>query len=146
MPNEDDTAELRLPRADLGQPAEVSENAKLDTQSAASWELRRKATLAENEARRERRYGCLRDSAMVGGGAGTIGATASWQMMQKRSTGPFRTLLGINVSAKEIGGGMRAFTVFVGFFMPFMFVSNVVRWRCQKDGLQRYRPPSIGEE
>ena len=53
------------------------------------WELRRKATLAENEARRERRYGCLRDSARSGG-AGTIGH-CMWQMMQKRSTGPFRT-------------------------------------------------------
>ena len=86
MPNEDDTAELRLPRADLGQPAEVSENAKLDTQSAASWELRRKATLAENEARRERRMAASGLS-NGSGGAGTIGATASWQMMQKRSTG-----------------------------------------------------------
>ena len=33
----------------------------------------------------------------------------------------------------------------VGFFMPFTFVSNVVRWRCQKQGLKPFEAPRVAE-
>ena len=42
-----------------------------------------------------------------------------------------------------MGSGGQAFGVIVGFFMPFTFVSNVVRWRCQKQGLTPFKPPVV---
>ena len=35
--------------------------------------------------------------------------------------------------------------VFVGFFMPFSFVSNVCRWRCQKAGLKLNEAPKAAD-
>ena len=56
-----------------------------------------------------------------------------------------RTLLGINVSGQDIGGAGQAFVYFVGFFMPFVFVSSTVRWRCQKAGLVVPVPPKASD-
>lgn len=125
-----------LSRADRGGEAEVRAGAKLDSESAANWLAKREAALAENENRRQRREGCLRDSAMTGAAAGTVGASLAFGILRRPAgTGPFRSLLGINVSGKAMGGAMQSFVVWMGFFMPFMLVSNVTRWRCQKAGI-----------
>ena len=113
--------------ADRGHAAEVREGARLDAEAASSWRDRRSATLIENEQRRERRDGCLRDSALAGATAGVVGAGLMYTYTVQRRSAIYR---------KWLGGGGQAFQVFVGFFMPFMFISNVVRWRCQKAGLK----------
>jgi hypothetical protein len=126
-----------LTRANRGAEAEVREGAKLDEKSAAAWLAKREAALVENESRRQRREGCLYDSAITGAAAGVVGASMAFGVLRRPAgTGPFRSLLGINVSGKEMGGAMQSFVVWMGFFMPFMFVSNVTRWRCQKRGIQ----------
>ena len=105
-------------------------------ESAARFRERREASLAENEQRRQRRFTCLRDSALAGGAAGLLGSSLTWQALwnpRVRTRFP-RSLLGISVSGQAIGGAGQAFVVFVGFFMPFVFISNVTRWRCQKEG------------
>ena len=117
--------------ADRGAPAEVAAHAKLDQAAAARFLERREANLAENAQRRERRDGCLRDSALTGAATGFGGASLAYRWLQNRSTST-RTWM---------GGGGQAFTVVFGFFMPFMFVSNVVRWRCQKKGLKPFKAP-----
>ena len=111
--------------ADRGNTADVRKGARLGNEAAASWLDRREQTLAENEQRRGRRETCLRDSALAGAAAGTMGAVAMYRFTMRRSA-YFRNFL---------GGGGQAFQVVFGFFMPFMFISNVVRWRCQKAGL-----------
>ena len=113
--------------ADRGSAAEVRADARLDANAASVWLDRRTATLVENDQRRERRDGCLRNSALTGACAGTIGAGLMYRYTVQRRTSSWRNFL---------GGGGQAFQVFVGFFMPFMFFSNVVRWRCQKSGLK----------
>ena len=130
------TSEVPLGRADRGGSAEVKAGARLDDEAAAKWIEKCEATRVENEQRRQRRDGCLRDSAITGACAGTLGASLAFGIVRRpASTGPFRSLLGINVSGKAMGGAMQSFVVWMGFFMPFMFVSNVTRWRCQKQGL-----------
>ena len=141
-------------RATRGQEAEVSQHAKLDKDAARTFLANRDAALAENELRRQRRESCLRDSAMTGAFAGTVGATLAYYIVTRpagadgkgaalgKKLRPWE-LLGINVSGKAMGGAMQSFVVWMGFFMPFMFVSNYTRWRCQKQGLQPYKPPVL---
>ena len=134
-------------RSSRGQEAEVATTARLDAESAARFRERREASLAENEQRRQRRFTCLRDSALAGGAAGLLGSSLTWQALwnpRVRTRFP-RSLLGISVSGQAIGGAGQAFVMFVGFFMPFMFISNVARWRCQKAGLRPYAPPKAAE-
>ena len=129
-------------KANRGNEAEVAASAALDAEAAARFAKRREATLVENEVRRQRRDTCLRDSALTGAGAGAVGGSLALRAVRSATgTGPFRTLLGINMSAKAIGGAGQAFVVFVGFFMPFTFVANVTRWRCQKAGLKLNTAP-----
>ena len=122
--------------ANRGTAADVSSNARLDAEAAAGWLQRREATLAENAARRERRDVCLRDSAIAGGCAGSLGGYVMHRTMSRRSA----SFLAF------IGSGGRAFSVVFGFFMPFMFISNVVRWRCQSYGLKRFEPPTVDSQ
>jgi hypothetical protein len=96
--------------ANRGNQAEHAANVRVDAEAAASWLERREETLSENSQRKVRRETCLRDSALVGGGAGTLGAYLMYRSMQHRSAG-FRAFL---------GGGGQSFQVFVAFFMPFM--------------------------
>ena len=125
-------------RSSRGQEFEIAEGARLDADAAAKFRERQKATQKENEQRAARRYECLRDSAACGGFAGLLGGSFAFRQLRnsQQSTGisapRWWQLLGISVRGASIGGGMQAFVVFVGFFMPYMFVSNVVRWRCQK--------------
>ena len=122
--------------ADRGQEAEIATNAKLDRESAASWIERREAALAENAQRRERREGCLRDSALTGAAAGIAGGY-----------GAYRATMSLSSARRAfMGSGGQAFGVIVGFFMPFTFVSNVVRWRCQKQGLTPFKPPVVASQ
>jgi hypothetical protein len=119
--------------ADRGGHAEVAASAKLDRESAASWSERREATIAENAKRRERRDACLRDSALTGAAAGIAGGY-----------GAYRATMSLSAARRAfMGSGGQAFGVIVGFFMPFTFVSNVVRWRCQKQGLTPFKPPVV---
>jgi len=118
--------------ADRGLPAEVATGAKLDAASATAWIQRREEALAENESRRARREQCLRDSALTGACAGLVGGYGVYRFTM--SLPPARRAF--------MGSGGQAFGVIVGFFMPFTFVSNVVRWRCQKSGLTPFKPPS----
>ena len=108
---------------------------------------RREESLAENEARRQRRDQCLRDSAAAGAFAGLIGATLMFRTLRAPSANTTftRTLLGIKVSGNEIGGAGQAFCVFVGFFMPFTFVAQTTRWKCQKAGLQLNAAPTAAD-
>ena len=125
-------------RSSRGQEFEIAEGARLDADAAAKFRERQKATQKENEQRAARRYECLRDSAACGGFAGLLGGSFAFRQLRnsQQSSGisapRWWQLLGISVRGASIGGGMQAFVVFVGFFMPYMFVSNVVRWRCQK--------------
>ena len=129
-------------RATRGNEAEVAASARLDPEAAARWAARREESLIENAKRKERRERCLRDSALVGGFAGLVGGSLAFRQLRSKSEATFKkTLLGISVSGQNIGGAGQAFVVFVGFFMPFMFVSNVVRWRCQKAGLKQNVAP-----
>jgi hypothetical protein len=119
--------------ADRGGHAEVAASAKLDRESAASWSERREATIAENAKRRERRDACLRDSALTGAATGIAGGY-----------GAYRATMSLSAARRAfMGSGGQAFGVIVGFFMPFTFVSNVVRWRCQKQGLTPFKPPVV---
>ena len=120
-----------LSRSDRGMPAEVSADAKLDRDHAKNWISKREATLAENAQRRARRDECLFNSALTGGCVGAVSGCGTYRLTMRQSA---------RVRA-FMGGGGQAFGVFVGFFMPFMFVSNVVRWRCMKRGLQPFQPP-----
>jgi hypothetical protein len=150
----DNTAAF-LERANRGNEAEVSESAKLSADSARAWLKRRGQAQAENDQRRVHREVCLRDSALAGGAAGTVGAALAWRLMNSsaalpNSSGPsmrWYSLLGIKVSGKAIGGGGQAFVLFCGFFMPFTFIANVTRWRCMKSaagaaGVENRKPPS----
>ena len=110
--------------ADRGTPADVHPKARLDESAIEKWRERREATLAENAQRNERRGVCLRDSAIVGGAAGTVGGIQVYRFTMRRTA----------ATRAFMGPAGQAFGVWVGFFMPFMFVSNVVRWRCQSDG------------
>jgi hypothetical protein len=122
--------------ANRGGAAEVSSNARLDADAAAHWMQQREAVLAENNARRERRNTCLRDSAIAGTCAGTVGGLAMYRYVNRRSA----------KLQNFMGSGGKAFNVVFSFFMPYMFVSNVVRWRCQSQGLKKYEPPSIDSQ
>ena len=136
-----------------GQDIEISEHAKLDERSAAVWLERREQAAAENAQRKQSRYGCLQNSAIVGAYFGLVGASLAWRGMRNpvgrtrfRNLFPsFFRLLDIDVSGKAIGGGGQSFVLFVSFFMPFVFVSNTVRWRCMKEaaGLEKNAPVPI---
>ena len=132
---------------DRGGVADISADAKVDERAAAAFRQRREATLVENESRRQRRDGCLRDSALAGGGAGTVGASLAFMALRRPGhagvTGKVRwwSLLGIGVNGKAMGGAMQAFVVWMGFFMPFMLTSNLTRWRCQKKGISKTALP-----
>ena len=134
-------------RSSRGSDFDVAASAKLDPESAARFAARREATLVENAQRAQRREGCLRDSALTGGAAGLLGGSLAFRQLTnpKARTQFTRSLLGISVSGQAIGGAGQAFVVFVGFFMPFMFISNVVRWRCQKAGLKTFEAPKAGD-
>ena len=122
--------------SDRGQSHEIASDAKLDQQAALTWVQRREAALAENAIRRERREVCLRDSAITGAAAGIAGAY-----------GAYRATMSLSAARRTfMGSGGQAFGVIVGFFMPFTFVSNVVRWRCQKSGLTPFKPPSKADQ
>ena len=124
----------------------MATTARLDAESAVRFRERREASLAENEQRRKRRSTCLRDSALAGAFAGLLGGSLTWRALwNPRARTRFSSLLGISVSGKAIGGAGQAFVMFVGFFMPFMFISNVARWRCQKSGLQLFEPPKAAD-
>ncbi len=116
-------------RSDRGNAHEVNSNAELSAQSAERWQQLCDETRAENAARSERRPGCLRDSTMAGAAAGVVGCAGMLQLTRTRSA----------ALRKLAGAGGMAFSGFVGFFMPFVFVSNVLRVRCQRKGLQK--PP-----
>ena len=141
-------------RSSRGNEAEVAASARLDKKAAARFIAHREATLVENAERKMRRESCLRDSALVGGGAGLIGGSLALQQLRSKAQTTlaqaagqprFWQLLGIKVSGQAIGGAGQAFVVFVGFFMPFSFVSNVCRWRCQKAGLKLNEAPKAAD-
>ena len=67
---------------DRGGVADVSADAKVDERAAAAFRQRREAALVENESRRQRRDGCLRDSALAGAGAGTVGASLAFMALR----------------------------------------------------------------
>ena len=129
--------------ADRGQAADVSEAAKLSMDDARKWAERREKTLVENAQRNERRYVCLRDSAIAGACSGLMGGMAVYRYIQSRSPNAAKHIRDMNL--RNMGSGSQAFAVIWGFFMPFMFVSNVVRWRCQKQGLKRFQPADLQE-
>lgn len=112
--------------ADRGGSADVLDGADLSAEGAARWMERREAAAAENAARRERREGCLRDSALVGAGCGAVGGPLAWRVARR---------------FHNIGPMLTTFSGFVGFFMPFMFVSNVLRYRCQSKGIVKPAVP-----
>lgn len=68
------------------------------------------------------RDACLQQSVAAGTTAGLIGAGVGFRAVQRHA-------------ASTKGGGapaMRAFWVCFSFFLPYMFISNVTRNRCQK--------------
>ena len=129
-------------KSSRGGDAEVAASAALDAEAAERFRERQKASRAENAQRNERRYGCLRDSALMGAAVGTISASLVLRGLRNPNAKVrFGSLLGITVSGTSIGGAGQAFCMFVGFFMPFVFVSSTLRWKCQKAGLQVFVPP-----
>ena len=75
---------------------------------------------------------CLQQSVLTGGAAGLLGAAAGGAALRSYSA-----------RAKGSAGApaMRAFWVCFSFFLPFMFVSNVARNRCQKAAQNRVGGP-----
>lgn len=103
----------------------------MSAEAAAQWTARREDALAENRARASRRGDCLRDSTIVGAVAGVLGCAGCLRFVRARAAGQ-------SFGARLWGSPLAwAFGAFVGFYMPFQFVSNVVRHRCQSLGLER---------
>ena len=92
-----------LPRADRGGAAEVSSNARLDAEAAEGFRKRIEEGRMQSEARKQHRESCLQDSAMVGAGAGSVGASlAVLALRRPQGIGQFKSLLGISVTGKKL--------------------------------------------
>mmetsp|Transcript_34050 Transcript_34050/g.58225 ORF Transcript_34050/g.58225 Transcript_34050/m.58225 type:complete len:122 (+) Transcript_34050:60-425(+) len=108
--------------ASRGQEFEIAEGTDLSQEAAKRWLQTRELAQAENARRHAFREGCLQNSALAALAAGVVGGAAGFRFVRSRSQS----------MQHAIGGSGLAFTVFATFFVPFSFVGNIVRIRCQR--------------